>query len=301
MLLTKSMIEGFLSPLELSQRLNKTPIFSSQQLGWNDILVERCQCSSAASFETDLPAMSAHWINLSLGPAAALIQKRDDRLHESIIQQGDTIFVPAGQASSWSQDEDSVCSPLNICLQPELIARVAEASEIDPDRVNLVSCFGQQDIQLHHIAMLFLAELQSGGIMGRLYAESLTQVLAIHLLHHYSTFTQTITSGNRSLTRKQLQQAIDYIHTHLDRDLSLAELAGIINVTPTYFASLFKQAMGISPHQYVIQQRVKRSAEMLKRTDLAIADIALQVGFSSQSHLTQQFKRITGITPRQVR
>jgi AraC family transcriptional regulator len=98
-----------------------------------------------------------------------------------------------------------------------------------------------------------------------------------------------------------LQQAIDYVHTHLDRDLSLAELAGIINVTPTYFASLFKQAMGISPHQYVIQQRVKRSAEMLKRTDLAIADIALQVGFSSQSHLTQQFKRITGLTPKQVR
>jgi AraC-like DNA-binding protein len=83
--------------------------------------------------------------------------------------------------------------------------------------------------------------------------------------------------------------------------LSLAELASVINISPTYFASLFKQATGISPHQYVIQQRVERAKLMLSRTNLTIADIALKVGFSSQSHLTQQFKRVTGLTPKQVR
>ncbi|MGL4618876.1 MAG: AraC family transcriptional regulator, partial [Chroococcidiopsis sp.] len=153
----------------------------------------------------------------------------------------------------------------------------------------------------HQVAMLLLAELQSGGMMGRLYVESLTQVLVIHLLRHYSTLTRTITSENRSLTRVQLQEAIDYIHTNLDRDLSLVELASVINISPTYFASLFKQAMGISPHQYVIKQRVEQAKLMLKKTNLEIADIALQVGFSSQSHLTQQFKRFTGMTPKQVR
>ncbi|GAB4382401.1 MAG: hypothetical protein Kow00121_42550 [Elainellaceae cyanobacterium] len=113
--------------------------------------------------------------------------------------------------------------------------------------------------------------------------------------------TSTLEFKNRGLTRTQLQQVLDYIHTHLDRDLSLTELAEVINVSPTYFASLFKQAIDISPHQYVIQQRVERAKLMLSKTDLAIADIALQVGFSSQSHLTQQFKRITGMTPKQIR
>lgn len=111
----------------------------------------------------------------------------------------------------------------------------------------------------------------------------------------------TITFDRRSLTPIQLQQAIDYIHTHLDRDLSLIELASAIYISPTYFASLFKQTTGISPHQYVIRQRVKQAKTMLLKTDLAIADIALQVGFSSQSHLTQQFKRFTGMTPKQIR
>ena len=295
------MAGNLVSPLELGQRLHKPPVLSSRQLGWNGILAEQCQCSSTSSFEMELPAISAHWLNLSLGRPTPLIQKRDDRLHESIVQKGDSIFVPAGQPSYWRQHEGDICCPLHICLKPELIEQVAEASEIDAQRINLVNCFGKQDLQLHHVAMLLLAELQLGGIMGRLYVESLTQVLVIHLLRHYSTVTQTITSGNRSLTNSQLQQAIDYIHTHLNRDLSLAELASIVNISPTYFASLFKQAMGISPHQYVIQRRVEQAKMMLKRTDLAIADIALQVGFSSQSHLTQQFKRVTRLTPKQIR
>ena len=111
----------------------------------------------------------------------------------------------------------------------------------------------------------------------------------------------TITFNNRSLTSTQLQQVRDYINTHLDRDLSLVQIAGVINISPTYFASLFKSATGISPHQYVIRQRVERAKLLLLKTDLMIADIALQVGFSSQSHLTQQFKRLTGMTPKRAR
>ncbi|RUT06388.1 hypothetical protein DSM106972_026450 [Dulcicalothrix desertica PCC 7102] len=182
-----------------------------------------------------------------------------------------------------------------------MIEQAAEADEIDPQRFNLVTCFDRQDLQLHQIAMLLHAELQLGGIMGQLYIESLTQMLVIHLIRHYSTFTKTITSKNKSLTNLQLQQAIEYIHAHLDQDLSLEQIAQVINISPTYFASLFKRATGTSPHQYVIQQRVERAKLMLSKTDIAIADIALQVGFSSQSHLTQQFKRLTGITPKQVR
>ncbi|MGL4621750.1 MAG: AraC family transcriptional regulator [Chroococcidiopsis sp.] len=303
MLKTKSVTGNLVSPVELSQRLNKTLVLSSRQLGWNGILVEQCQNQSHAtsSFEIELPAISDHWLNLPLGHPTSLIQKRDNRLHESIVQKGDTILIPAGQPSYWCRHKGDICTPLHICLKPKFIEQIAEASEIETEGIDFINCFGKQDLQLHQIAMLLLAELRSGAIMGRLYVESLTQALVIHLLRHYSEVTHTITPQNRSLTGIQLQQAIDYIYTHLDRDLSLVEIAKVINISPTYFANLFKQAMGISPHQYVIGQRVERAKVMLKKTDLAIADIALQVGFSSQSHLTQQFKRITGITPRQMR
>jgi AraC family transcriptional regulator len=300
MLKTKFMAGNFVSPLiKLSQQMDKTLVSSSRQLGWNDILVEEYQ-TPLADPNGELPALSEHWLSLPLGQPGHLTQKRDGRLHNPIVQKGDTILVPAGQSSYWCR-HDGDCSSLHICLKPESIAQVAEASEMDTQRFTLIDSYGQQDLQLYQIAMLLLAELHSGGIMGRLYVESLTQVLVIHLLRHYSTVTQTVTSENRNLTHTQLQQAIDYIHTYLERDLSLVELAEVINISPVYFARLFKRETGTSPHQYVIQQRVKRAKVMLSKTDLAIAEIALQVGFSSQSHLTQQFKRVTGMTPKQVR
>ncbi|MBD2234961.1 helix-turn-helix transcriptional regulator [Phormidium tenue] len=121
--------------------------------------------------------------------------------------------------------------------------------------------------------------------------------------------TPALEAKRKGLTHTRLQQVLGYICTHLDsaeptlreRDLSLTELAEVISISPTYFATLFKQAMGISPRQYVIQQRVEQAKLMLSKTDLAIADIALQVGFSSQSHLTQHIKRSTGKTPKQIR
>ena len=149
--------------------------------------------------------------------------------------------------------------------------------------------------------MLLLAELESDGIMGQLYVESLTQVLVIHLLRHYSTFTQPITFENKTSIDSRLQQAIDYIQAHLNRKLSLAEIARVINISPPYLSSLFKRTIGVSPHQYVIQQRVERAKLLLLKTNLAIADIALEVGFSNQSHLTRHFKRLLGVTPQQVR
>jgi AraC family transcriptional regulator len=300
MLKTKTETGNLPEAIELGQRFdNTTPVLSSRQMGWNGILVEQYQHLSN-SFEVEFPAPLDHWLVLPLRQPVLVTQKSDDRLHESVIQRGDSVFVPAGQPKYWCRRE-GICCSLHIHLKPEMIRQTAEASEMDPKRIDLVECFGKKDLQLHQIAMLLLAELESGGMMGQLYVESLTQVLAIHLLRHYSTITQTTTPENRSLTHTQLQEAIDYIHSHLDRDLSLAELANIINISPTYFANLFKQSMGIAPHQYVIQQRVEQAKFLLSKTDLAIADIASKVGFSSQSHLTQQFKRLTGMTPKQVR
>jgi AraC family transcriptional regulator len=305
MLETKSVTGNLVSPtLELDRQMRRTLVSSSQHLDWNGILVEQYQYfpNPLNPNEFDRPATSDHWLNLPLENPVRLSQKRDNRLHESILHRGDITFVPAGQPSYWlCKGSDTHRPMLNIHLKPESIERVAEGTEIDPQQFSPIRCFGREDLQLHQVAMLLLAELHSGGMMGRLYVESLTQVLAIHLLRHYSTVTQTITSENRNLTHTQLQQAIDYIHTYLDRDLSLVELAEVINISPVYFARLFRRAIGTSPHQYVIQQRVERAKVMLLKTDLAIADIALQVGFSSQSHLTQQFKRVTGMTPKQAR
>ncbi len=189
---------------------------------------------------------------------------------------------------------------LHIQLQSRLMTHVAEKLEFGQGQVELVNCFGNHDLPLHNIAMLLAAEVETGGLMGELYRESLTQAFVIYLLRNYSTIDREIKPQHQSLTNMQLQQAIDYIQDRLGGDLSLIQIAENINISPNYFASLFKQKTGISPHQYVIQQRVDRAIVLLQKTDLRISEIASRVGFSSQSHLTHHIKRATGMTPKQI-
>ncbi|MEL6166985.1 MAG: AraC family transcriptional regulator, partial [Cyanobacteria bacterium J06628_3] len=86
---------------------------------------------------------------------------------------------------------------------------------------------------------------------------------------------------------------------YLDSDLSLNQLASSVQMSPHYFSRLFKETTGFTPHQYVINCRVKRAKELLKQGKLSIAEIAKEVGFVDQSHLHRYFKRKVGITPKQ--
>jgi AraC family transcriptional regulator len=124
-------------------------MFSSRIIDWNGVLLEQCQ-SSALSFEIKLPALWDHWLNLHVGHPIPLIQKQNDRLHKSILHEGNSFLAPAGQPSYWCRNKSgAICTPLYICLKPELIQQVAKASDIDSKRFDLVPCFSQQDLQLH--------------------------------------------------------------------------------------------------------------------------------------------------------
>ncbi|WP_245570497.1 hypothetical protein [Chroococcidiopsis thermalis] len=153
MLKTKFTTSNSIGSVEPDQWLNKSLVLSSKHLGWNEILVQQYQ-SFPTSTEVEIPALSNHWLNLPLGQPIHLTQKRDNAKHESIVQKGDCIFVPAGQPSYWHCGESvSYKSMLHIYLKPESIAQVVETSELESDRVNLVNCFSKTDLQLQQIAI----------------------------------------------------------------------------------------------------------------------------------------------------
>jgi AraC family transcriptional regulator len=273
---------------------------SSRQRGWQGILVEHYQAPANCMDEQIPGALLTHWLSFPSVQPMHLVQQHGERWHESIVKQGDLALVPAGQSTYWRGQEDTPMSNLCIYLQPELVTQTALSSDLNPDRIELIDCFSESDPHLYQIAMMLLAEIRSGGLMGKLYAESLTQVLVIQLLRNYSSLQPKIIEDRYNLPTRRLENAIDYIHAHLDGDLSMAQIADSVNTSPTYFASLFKQATGISLHQYVIEQRVNRAKLLLETTDLPISSIAAQVGFASSSHLTYHCKRQTGMTPGQI-
>lgn len=99
------------------------------------------------------------------------------------------------------------------------------------------------------------------------------------------------------MSEDKLERAIDYINSHLDQDLSLAKLAAVAQISPYYFARLFKQFMGSPPHQYLTKRRIEKAKQLLANKDLSILEVTQQVGLQSQSHFTNLFRRNVGKTP----
>jgi AraC family transcriptional regulator len=145
------------------------------------------------------------------------------------------------------------------------------------------------------------AELRGGGAGGRLLAESLGNVLAVHLLRHFAPRGPADAHTGGVLPKHKLRAVIDYVHEHLDAELSLDHLAAVAHVSPYHFARLFKNSTGLPPHQYVIARRVERAKELLRGGLLQLAEVATEVGFADQSHFTRHFKRLVGVTPRRFR
>ncbi|HEX7735492.1 MAG TPA: AraC family transcriptional regulator [Ktedonobacteraceae bacterium] len=145
------------------------------------------------------------------------------------------------------------------------------------------------------------AELENGGLFGQPYSEALSQALVLHFLRHYASLPVQITSHARRLSQQQICRVHDYIHDHMEQGISLADMASTLGVSISYFTRLFKEATGLSPHQYVIQCRVEFAKHLLLGSQMSIAEVALRAGFSDQSHLYRHLKRCMGITPKDLR
>jgi AraC-like DNA-binding protein len=106
---------------------------------------------------------------------------------------------------------------------------------------------------------------------------------------------------SESKSEYRLWQAVAYIEDHLDQSLSLTQLAAVVQISPDYFSHWFKQSLGVSPHQYIIKCRLQRAKQLIIQGELTIAEVARKVGFANQAHLNRHFKRVFGMTPKEIR
>lgn len=101
-----------------------------------------------------------------------------------------------------------------------------------------------------------------------------------------------------ALPRWRLKRAVDYIEAHIEGPVSLAELASAAGLSRMHFAAQFKVATGMRPREYLLRRRIERAQRLLLNGERSLVDIALSVGFQTQSHFTTVFKRFGGQPPR---
>jgi AraC family transcriptional regulator len=156
------------------------------------------------------------------------------------------------------------------------------------------------DPLVRQLAVALRGEAAGGGVAGELFVDAVATTLSLHLLRRYSNRAPRLTAPT-GLSGARLRAVVEHIADHLDGDLRLERLAGLVGMDRHHFSRAFRQAVGQPPHRYVTEQRVTRATELLAGSDLPIAEIAHLVGLSSQSHLTTVFRKHVGATPHAYR
>ena len=272
---------------------------ASDRLGWPGLEAARYRAAPAG--EVNSPALTHHRLVLVARPPEELDLRYDEVKRHAPPPTGSIMLVPAGCPSLWRWRGPN--DALHIYLEPGLVARVgAEAFDLDPARLT-VGPLDSLDLPHLRAAMGAVeAELTSGGAGGRLAAESLANVLAVHLIRHVLAPRQPERGRDGALPRGRLRAVVEYIEEHLDASPSLEQMAEVARLSPFHFARQFRTATGLPPHQYVIARRVERARHLLQGgSHLSLAEVATDVGFSDQSQLCHHFKRLVGVTPGQFR
>jgi AraC family transcriptional regulator len=213
---------------------------------------------------------------------------------------GGVTVVPAGGAHAFGSDGPARAV---VCLiDPTELRALVDLQGCGPvTDLGLLPQVGATDPRLWVYGEALHRELSAPGALGTdSYVQVLHLGLAIQLLRACTAIgRQHDRPPGRStrLTFGRLARAKAFIEQHLAENFPLLDLAEAVGVSPFHFARMFKGSVGVTPHQYLIQVRIERAKQLLERGTLPLIEIALQVGFSSQSHLTAVFRKTVGLTP----
>jgi AraC family transcriptional regulator len=269
------------------------PRATSAQRHWNGF--EAIVYEASAGFSEQ--QFARHNVSMQVGRPLLVTSRCNGETVRRLQVPGDVKIVPPGVPRVW--ETESATIKLSMYLSSMLMLSAAHAMGVNPDRVDIVPQLHVRDPRIEHIGWAVKAELESSEPLGRLYGDSLGLALAAHLLRTYVP-VRTSRSDVR-LSQRRLQRVVDYIHDHLNQDLSLADLAQLVDMSPSHFKVIFKQSMGLPVHQYVIRSRVEYATDLIARGKLPLSDVALQAGFANQSHMARSMKRLIGVTPNSVR
>jgi AraC family transcriptional regulator len=283
---------------DLSVVYPEAVVCSSQTLGWQNV----CAIQMRLKSEWTMPPLENHCIIVQLGPARFVNARINNRTFAQTLNTGDIIILPAGTSFQWRQSDNEANDTLHLYLHPHFVRTTAETTDFASAQVSLQTQFGAADEHIQHIALSLHCELKEANVIGGVYADSLAQLLAIQLLRRYSEVKDEKVSRGGMVPRK-LRKAIEFIKENLDREqtVALGAVAQAVEMSYFHFSRAFKQSTGVSPNVYMIEQRIERAKKLLSETDLPITDVALRVGFASQSHFTTTFRRLAWTTPKTFR
>jgi AraC family transcriptional regulator len=246
-------------------------------------------------------AFAQHHLVLSLQEVAHRVEnRRDGVMHDYEIERFDVVVTPAGVRSGWRWHATSKC--IIVTLEPDAFARFAESEVgvlLTNEQLKSHARFRSEDIC--QAGSMLVDALRQGGLGSGLMFEALARVFLVKLIQTFGDIRDEEAEFRTGFTAKHYKRVLDFIEANLERTIAVEELADVAGISPFHFSRLFKETLGTSPHQFVMNFRVEKAKKHLANPDAPLIDVALGCGFADQAHFSRVFKQATGQTPREFR
>ncbi|MGH6981559.1 MAG: helix-turn-helix domain-containing protein [Stellaceae bacterium] len=275
-------------------------LLDSRGLGWSEVYTS---LAAEASWRRTLEPVPHLCLAYCLHGGASVNRRIDGQHGVADAELRSRLFgvVPEQRRSMWNLRGNPVIQL--VYLRRPMVARVAEdVFGLDPTRIEMVPRLGFADPFLEQLTLELLdaAREDDGGGNG-LYADHLAHMLALRILRRHVARPGRAPRLPSASLDPRLRHVRELIEASLDEDLSLERLAREAAIGAHAFSAAFLRTVGTTPHKYVLERRIERAKKLLRSGATPVAEVALQTGFASQSHLATAFKRAVGVTPGEYR
>lgn len=204
----------------------------------------------------------------------------------------------------WQANDDTPFEVMHLYLPIPLLETVARKTPKQTGQS--YSCFlgevsGIRDEKVSTFLGLIYNEITGTQPASLTYIEGIVQSLTVHLVRQYGRSDKDAKNSGSRLPAHRLHRVQSYFKDHIDEKFDLDICAKEAGLSPYHFSRLFKKTTGTTPSHYFIAQKIAKSQQLMRETDLSILEISLMLGYESSSHFSKIFKRETGVTPRQYR
>ena len=282
------------TPLPMPLSGSRVNLLSSSGRGWNGFGAALLGISAGTH---RIPAMSHHRVGVHVGPPVMARCLCEQRRYARVQAHGDADVIPAGLNGQWTDEAD--CTILSIWISESFTRKTLEQLELKSSEAGIRPQLQMRDPRFQHLAWALQAELEAGEASDPLYAESLCTAMVVRLIDSGGSIA-TLEGRRRALAPRTATRVTDFIESNLDQRLTLDELAALAQLSVPHFKVLFRETLGTPVHRYVVQRRVERAKALLLQGRLSTSQVALETGFSHQSHMAHWMNRLLGLTPREL-
>jgi AraC family transcriptional regulator len=269
----------------------RKPLISVNKANWSNIKLEYHELPP---YEVQEHSSKQNTFVILHQPAKQVKRRLGGTAKNESAKAADVVFCPKGVPHSAVWDENVSFSLL--FLEPKFFDNVAcEAS--NQNGIELVPHFAQPDPIIYGIGQALRFQSQHGESVSQLYLDSIASFMASHLLENYCSKKHKLVESTHFLPDKDLREVFDYIQSHLDQKIGMADLANLVAMSNGHFSRVFKKSTGSSPAKYVIERRLEKAIYLLTSTNSNLEVIAKQTGFSSQNHLCRAFQQHFALSP----